>query len=167
MKTVIRISTDYQSTESYDDFVEQVTQLVNELVEVHCEVKNKDFTNIVEKVQKTYVDRDTLTKCISFSATGYCQSEWQGYVLRYNCEDDNIYLKQLIDELKKSFTHMNDYCVHKFEREVINGKNFDAEPHDYTAFSIRDIEFPEKEQVLARYNEIYGEDYDIVIVEVD
>ena len=62
---------------------------------------------------------------------------------------------------------MNDYWVEKFEQTEINGKKFNAEPHDHTSFCIRHIEFPEKEEVLEEYIEIYGKDFDESIIEID
>jgi len=76
-------------------------------------------------------------------------------------------LRLLIDELKKTFTHNNDYIVEKFEREYFNGKKFDSDPHYYTSFCIRHIEFPEEEDILKEYISIYGEDYDEVIIETN
>jgi len=166
-KTVIRITNDYQSTGAYDDFIEQVGQLVNEYVDVHCEVRNTDFTNVVETQQLNQVDRESFKNTTTFSARGYSQSDWQEYTLRYNCEDDNIYLLQLIEELKKSFTHMNDYSVEKFERVEIEGTVYDAEAHDFTGIHIRDIEFPETEEILNTYTDYYGKDYDEVIIDVN
>ena len=77
------------------------------------------------------------------------------------------FFEELIEELKKSFTHMNDYWVAKTEQEEINGKKFNAEPHEYTSFYIRHIEFPDKEDVLKEYVERYGEDFDECIIDID
>jgi len=166
METIIRITNDYQSTGAHDDFIEQVGQLVNQYVDVKCEIANSNFVNVVEKQQLNAVG-DTFKNTVTFPATGYSQSEWQQYTLRYNCEDNDKYLLQLIAELEKTFTHMNDYYVQKFERETINDKDFDAEPHDFTGFYIRDIEFPDKAEILEAYNDIYGDDYDKVLIETD
>lgn len=167
METIIRITTDYQSTGAYDEYVEDVTNLVNESnIKVKCVVRNTDYRNVVEDV-KNYSDPDTFKNSVSFDATGYVQAQWQTFTLYYNCKDDNKYLKALIAELKKCFTHMNDYWVEKFERTTIDGKDFDAHPHDHKGFSMRDIEFPEEDEVLSRYNEIYGKDYDKAIVQIN
>jgi len=166
-KTVIRITPDYQSTGAYDDFIEQVGILVNEYVDVHCELSNTKFINVVAEQQLKQVDSKSFKNTTTFSATGYSQSDWQEYTLRYNCEDDNMYLLQLIEELKKSFTHMNDYSVEKFERVEIEGTVYDAEPHDVTSIYIRDIEFPEDKEIVKAYTDCYGKDYDEVIVDVN
>jgi hypothetical protein len=167
MKTVIRISNDYLSNDAYNNHVEEIDTLVNEHINCHCEVANKTFHNLVEEQKRYATTKDEFKNKTIVDAIGYSQGDWQQYTIYHNLEEDSKELCWLIDELKKSFTHMNDYVVEKFEREEINGKNFDAEPHDYTSFSIRDIEFPEKNDILERYNYIYGIDYDEVILDIN
>ncbi len=167
MKTIIKITNDYNSQLSYDERNEDINCIVNDGLDCFCEVRNNEFTNIVEE-QKNYfsVKEDYKNKTI-VEAKGYSQGEWQTYILYHNVEEDDNDLQWLIEELKKSFTHMNDYWVEKFEQTEINGKKFNAEPHDYTSFCIRHIEFPEKEDVLKEYVEIYGEDFDECIIEIN
>lgn len=166
MKTIIRITKDNFSTLSYDMWKEDINYLVNE-IDLICKVKNDRFNNIVED-EKNYLGEisDYKNKSI-VDAIGYSQSEWQTYILYHNLKEDDNLLNQLIEQLKKSFTHFNDYFVEKFEQEEINGKKFNSEPFDYTSFCINHIEFPEKNDVLKEYNEIYGIDYDKVIIEED
>jgi len=161
MKTIIRITNDYQSTQSYDDYKEEINQITSE-IDVSCHLSNSNYINLVGEQSNAEFKNQT-----SFSATGYSQSDWQRYNLKYNCEENDPNLMQLITLLKRSFTHQHDYLAQKFEREEINGKNFDAEPHDFTGISIRDIEFPEKDDVQKAYNECYGKDYDELIIEID
>ena len=166
MKTIIEINKDYQSNLSYDIFKEEINYLVNE-IDVFCEVKNDKYTNIVEE-EKNYLGykEDYKNKTI-VNAIGYSQGEWQEYILYHNLDENNDILKTLIEELKKSFTHFNDYIVEKYEQEEINGKKFNSDTFDYTSFYIRHIEFPKKEDILKEYLEIYGKDYDEVIINLD
>lgn len=167
MKTVIRISTNYSGEQSYQDRDDSIYNIVNEGIEVHCEIANNRMINIVEEIKNYSTNRDDFKNKTTVSAIGYVQSEWQDYELYHNEEDGSNDLELLIEELKKTFTHHNNYFVEKFEREEINGKNFDSEPHDYTFFHIRHIEFPDKEDVLKEYIDIYGKDYDEVIIEIN
>jgi len=166
MKTVIRISNDYQSSGAQDEWCEDINYFANE-IQVHCSTSNDDFRNEV-KAQQTYTpSMADLPKVKHISATGYTQSEWQDYTLRYACEDDNKNLVNLIELLERTFTHKNDYYVEKFERVEIDGKKFDSDPHDYTGLSITHIEFPEEEDVLAAYIDQYGKDFDEYEITID
>ena len=162
MNTIIRISEDYMCSISHDQFIDEIDYLVNEEIEVFCEVKNDRLINVIEEQKRYLSGKESFkNKCV-VTATGYSQSDWQEYVIYHNEDEYSLSLQRLKDELKKTFTHMNDYAVEKFERTVINGKKFDAEPHDFTHFSIRHIEFPDKDDVLKEYLDIYGKDFDEV-----
>lgn len=167
MKTVIRISQNYMSDLSYELFKEELYYLVNETdLEILCKIKNDKFINPVEQAKNYSTDGVEFKYKTTIEAKGYSQSDWQKYLIFHNVEKDNENLIRLVDELKKSFTHMNDYWVEKFERIEIDGKIFDAEPHDYTSLCIRDIEFPDEDDVLKTYLDIYGKDYDEVIINI-
>ena len=165
MKTIIRITNDYNGTLSYDNFKEYINYLVHEM-DIFCEVKNNKFNNIVEDEKNYAGNKDDYSKQTIVNATGYSQNEWETYVLYHNLEEDDRNLISLVKQLKRSFTHFNDYQVEKFERTTIDGKDFDSEPHDYTCLCIDFIEFPEKKDIIKEYNEIYGVDYDEYIVEI-
>lgn len=168
MKTIIKISNDFSGDTAYQEFCDEIYYLVNDAdIEVECEVKNNNFINTVEE-KKNYSTAGTKFKYkTEVEAKGYSQGDWQTYILYHNVEKDNETLQRLVEELKKSFTHMNDYYVEKFERIEIDGKVFDAEPHDMTWFAIRGVEFPDNDDVLAAYIEIYGKDYDEVIININ
>ena len=166
MKTVIKITNDYNNTLSHDYFKEEINYLVNE-IDVFCEIRNNSFINNVEEVKRYSSSKEDYKNKTIFSATGYSQSEWQDFTLYHNLKDDNKDLISLINELSRSFTHNNDYIVEKFEQEEINGKVFNSEIEDYTSFCIRHIEFPEEGEVLNGYLAIYGKDFDISIVKID
>jgi hypothetical protein len=166
MKTVIRISNDYQSSISHNQWREDINYFSNE-IQVHCSISNIDYTNTVRENQTYTPSKADLPKVKIIEAKGYCQGEWQEYKLRYACEDDNKNLVALIELLERTFTHKNDYWVEKFERAEIDGKNFDADPHDFEHFYIDHIEFPEKEDVLKAYIEIWGKDFDEFEINID
>ena len=159
MRTVIRISNHYQSIGAHDEWCEDINYFANE-IQVHCSTSNSDYINQVSEHQTYTPSKADLPKVKRIEAHGYCQSEWQEYKLRYACEDDDKNLVALIRLLERTFTHKNDYYVEKFERDEIDGKNFDADPHDFTGVSITHIEFPDKEDVLAAYIDQYGKDFD-------
>ena len=171
MKTIIKITEDNFSELSKINKKEDINYLVNEL-NVFCELKNNDYTNVVEEEKRYLSDKEDYKNSIPISAKGYCQSEWQEYILYYNEKELNtpqlrMYFSSLVEHLERTFTHFNDYFVEKFEQTEIKGKKFNAEPHDNTTFCISHTEFPDKDDILKEYNEIYGEDYDEVLIEVN
>lgn len=167
MKTIIRITNDYNAQLSWESRNEDINYLVNEEIDCFCEVRNDRLINIVEQEKNYFSAKEDYKNKTVIEATGYSQGDWQTYILYHNLDDDNKHIIELVDLLEKSFTHMNDYSVEKFEQTEINGKVFNSESYDYTSFLIRHIEFPEKEDVLKCYNEIYGKDYDECIIEID
>lgn len=165
--TVIRINNDYMSTLAYDDRNEDIAYLVNEELKVHCTASNKKFSNPVEQFQKADRSGENFKHVRTIVARGYSQGDWQEYTLRFNCNEDNQYLKQLVTHLERTFTHQNNYMVDKFERVEIGGKTFDADPHDFEHFYIDHIEFPEEEDVLKAYIDNWGEDFDEFEINID
>jgi len=167
MKTIIKITNDYNAQLSWESRNEDINYIVNEEVKCFCEVRNDRLINIVEQEKNYFSAKEEYKNRTVIEATGYSQGDWQTYVLYHNLDDDNKHIIDLVDLLEKSFTHLNDYWVEKFEQTEIDGKKFNAEPHDHTSFCIRHIEFPDKEDVLKGYIEIYGEDFDEYIIEID
>lgn len=161
MRTIVRITNDYNSTLSFDMWKEDLTNLVDE-IDILCEVSNRDYRNPI----KSTGSEDDYKNSLSINAHGYSKSDWQEYVIHYNELSDEV-ISQLTELLEKSFTHKNDYWVEKFEQTEINGKVFNADPHDYTSFCINHIEFPDGSDIKNEYNNIYGVDYDDMIIEVD
>ena len=171
MKTIIKITKDIYTDNSYQMWKEDINYLVNEL-DVLCEVKNNNFNNVVEDEKNYQSDTKDYKNIIIVYAKGYSQSDWQEYVLHYNeasldTPQQRTYFSSLVEQLEKSFTHFNDYSVEKYEQTEIDGKIFNSEGHDYTTFSVNYIEFPEDQDVLDEYNSIYGIDYDQAIVALD
>jgi len=167
MKTVVRITNDYNSTGAYQEWKDEIEYFVNDVFRLEVCVSNKNYINTCEELKKYSFNRETTKKTTTVIARGYSQSEWQEYTIHHNEDDNCAEFKSFIEALKRTFTHKNDYCVEKFERAEIDGKTFDAEPHDHTSFSITHIEFPDKEDVKREYVDIYGEDFDEIEINID
>ena len=171
MKTLLKITKDNYSESSYGYFKEDINYLVNNL-HVYCSVKNNSFNNIVEDEKNYQTFKNDFDNKIEITAKGYCQSDWQVYVLSYNeyyldTPEKRMEFSYLVKQLERSFTHFNDYFCEKFEYTEINGRKFiNPEAYDTTFFIISHTEFPEIEDIKKEYNEIYGIDYDeIEIIE--
>lgn len=168
MKTVVRITNDYQSDNAYQSWREDIKDLLNETdLMVSCSIANTRMRNTVEELKDYQTFEGDFEKTTTVQATGYVQAEWQTYTIKHNEEDDDANLAELVSLLKKTFTHKNDYSVEIFERAEIDGKNFDADPHEHQSFSITHIEFPDKDDVKKAYVEIYGEDFDEIEVNIN
>ena len=171
MKTLLKISKDNFSNLSYDMFIEDVNYLVNEL-NVHCEVKNKHYINIIEDNKRYQSSIEDYDSHVVIEAQGYSQSHWQTYILYYNENELNTpmqksYFESLIKQLERSFTHFNEYYCEKFEYIESNGKQYiENESFDSTCFCIDNIEFPSEEDVKQEYIGIYGIDYDTIEINI-
>lgn len=166
MKKIVKIEQDYVSPLSIELRNEDVEYLVNEEISIFCEIANNKFVNFVEKLQHEKTSKEDFKNSVTVEAKGYSQGVWQRYTIYHNLEDDNKYLNQLADVLKKSFTHQNDYDVATYESIERDGKTYLSIPQHEGMFCITDIEFPEKEDVIKAYNEQFGGDYDEIIVKL-
>ena len=160
-KIGIKISQDCYGETSYNNYIEDINYLVNEL-DVFCDIANDNFENIVEN-EKMYESKpsDYLSKT-EIEARGYSQSEWQVYTI-YHSEP----IDDLIKQLQRSFTHFNDYIVEKYEYIEKDGEIFEKEPHDYTSFAIDYVEFPNENDIMEEYLSLYGEDYDKIHIQLN
>jgi len=172
MKTLLTIERDNFTDHSYNIFIEDIDHLVNEL-NVYCEVKNKNYINIVE-LQKRYTSNiDDYKNSIVIEATGYSQGDWQTYILHYNLNEletptQKTYLESLVNKLKRSFTHFNDYHCEKYEYIEIDGKRYVAtESFESIGFAIDNIEFPNEEDVKQEYISMYGIDFDTIEININ
>lgn len=172
MKTLLRISKDNFSNLSYDMFTEDVNFLVNEL-NVHCEVRNKRDANIVNDMKNYQSSIEDYNNHVVIEARGYSQSDWQTYILYYNDNELNTpmyksYFESLVKQLKRSFTHFNDYFCEKFEYIESNGKRYiENESFDFTGFCIDNIEFPSEEDIKEEYIAMYGIDFDTIEININ
>ena len=169
MKTIIKINNDYYSYLAYQSKVDDINYIVNE-INVLCETTNNKYINLIEQEKRYSSEKEDYKNKIIIEAIGYCQSEWQTYTLYYNEKElktpmHKMYFSDLIQHLERSFTHNNDYSVEKYEQTKIDGKIFNAEPHDYTSFSIVHTEFPDDNDIIKEYKSIYGKDYDTYIID--
>jgi hypothetical protein len=171
MKTIIKITEDNYSDIAFIQWKEDINYLVNE-VDVFCQIANNKYNNRVEKEKRYSSTEEDYKNTITIIAKGYSQSEWQEYTLHYNENElitpqQRTYFSDLIKQLERTFTHKHSYSVEKFEQTEIEGKTFNAEPHDYDSFCISHTEFPDKVDIEEEYNARYGIDYDIMIIDVD
>ena len=171
MKTLVTIEKENYSDISYNMFIEDINYLVNEL-NVYCEVRNKNYTNIVEQEKRYTSNIDDYKNSIVIEAKGYSQNDWQTYILRYNLNEletpiQKTYLQSLVNQLKRSFTNFNDYYCQKYKYIEIDGKRYVAtESFDSIGFTIDNIEFPNEEDVKQEYISMYGIDFDTIKINI-
>ena len=159
METILKIKQDFNGDLSYQYFTDEINYLVNE-IDVYCEIKNNEFINIVEKEKNYNSSKEQYKNKTIVEASGYSQGDWQTYVLYHNLDQTNIDLIYLCDELKKTFTHFNDYTAEIIKRTEIDGILYESESIDNFWFCIRCVEFPDQNDILEAYNDIYGINYD-------
>ncbi len=161
MKTGIIITNNYNSNYSYEQYREDINYFANK-IDLFCEIKNNNFSNIVEDEKKYISNKKDYNKITTIKATGYSQMDWQTYIIYHNDNIDGF--KEL---LKRSFTHFNDYIAEKYEYIKKNGEIFKSNPYDYSSFSINYIEFPTEEDVKKEYLNLYGKDYNKITINID
>ena len=166
METILKITQEYNSNLSYQYFTDEINYLVNN-IDIFCEVKNDNFINIVEQEKNYNSSKEQYKNKTILEASGYSQSEWQTYVLYHNLEETNKDLICLCNELKKSFTHFNDYSAEIIKRTEIDGIIYESKNIDSFSFCIRYIEFPDKKDILGAYNNEFGINYDNYEIDIN
>ncbi len=156
MKTLVKIEATYDG-HSHEMKLEDIQEAISG-IDLYCETSNKRFIDIVNK---KVGEKDDYYYQEVIQAKGYSQGEWQTYNI-YHSEDDIDRLRTL---LERTFTHENDYIASLYHYTEINDVRFVAEDcFDRTMFSVDDIEFPEKEDIIKRYEEIEGKNYDELLI---
>ena len=118
MKNIARISKDYHSQLSNDIWNEDLNEYIQSL-DVYIRPRNNNFSYDALKNQtRSIFDFYYTNKCIVVEAKGYVQSEWESFSVYYKCRDKEV--NPLIEHLKKTFTHRNDYLIENVE-ELITG----------------------------------------------
>lgn len=164
-KKIVKIFRDYNSDICYDMFCDEVKMILEESKgKLFCEVSNNKFENIVQKYNPNK-NKDGLNNKTKVTANGYSQEEWQEYTIYYSDDFSLKDLEQLCNELKKSFTHFNDFTCHDYEEIEVDGNKFRSEILDVGSLQIRHIEFPDRSEVIECYNYIYGREYDEIEVD--
>jgi hypothetical protein len=153
MKKILNVKNDYDSGNSFEFYKEDLLNLFNEL-DVYVENTNTDFYSVF----KNKNNKDSYKNKITVECKGYSQSDWDRYVIYYNAINDNI--KLLAKELKKLFTHKNDYVIK--EIEMLNSGHSKIIEHHY--FSIMNVEFPEKEDIENAIQDQLNLNYDELII---
>jgi len=169
MKTILKISNEYGFNNAYNLKIEDINYLANE-INVFCEIKNHNYTNIIEQEKRYHSKKEGYKNKIIINAKGYSQSDWQQYVLYYNekelnTQQDRNYFSNLIQHLERTFTHQNNYIAKKYKQTKIDGKIFNSSHFYHTCFYIDYIEFPNDKDIIKEYIRLHGEDFNEFIVE--
>jgi hypothetical protein len=77
MKTLVKITIDNIGVNSYDNWLDNVTDLAKTL-NVQCKITNDRFNN---PIALNDCDNPQFDKVAVVRAVGYCQSDWQTYTL--------------------------------------------------------------------------------------
>ena len=163
-KTInLSISTCNDSQNAWDNYIDDINYVVNEL-NIHCEISNNRLVNIIEQ-QQTYIsDINDYKNNTVIESKGYSQSDWQTYNLHYNdfeSKEQEALFDYLIKLLKRSFTHFNNYYFELIESIIVEGKEYEnKEPIENGVFIIDWIESPNNDDILAAFNNEYGLNYD-------
>ena len=166
METILKIKQDYNGDLSYQYFTDEINYLVNN-IDIYCEIENNKFINIVEREKNYNSSKEQYKNKTIVEAFGYSQGDWQTYVLYHNLEETNKDLIYLCNELKKSFTHFNDYDAQIIKRTEIDGILYESETVESFCFCIREIEFPDQNDILEAYNDIYDINYDSYEIDIN
>tara|TARA_R110000787_G_scaffold243530_1_gene349545 strand:- start:159 stop:686 length:528 start_codon:yes stop_codon:yes gene_type:complete len=163
-KTItLNISNDYDSSNAWYSYIEQINYIANEL-DFHCEIRNNRLINIIAQEQRYSTDIDQYENKIIVETIGYSQGDWQTYELYYNdfeSKEQKALFDDLIALLKRSFTHFNNYYFELIESVIVESKEYEnKEPIENGVFIIDWIEFPDNDDILAAFNESYGLNYD-------
>jgi len=153
MKTIIKVKPDYDSSlawELYKEFLQTISEDQN----IHVTNKNSDFLNVLP----TDGYKEDYKNQITIECNGYVQSEWDTYTIWYNKLTDDI--KLLAEELKKVFTHKNEYYLQEIE-ELESGH---SKVIDTYGLVISNVEFPDKEDIEKEIKEQYDLKYDELII---
>lgn len=170
MKNLLRIERDNYNDIAQMDFTDEINYLVNEL-NIYCEQTNNNYINIVEQEKRYSSSKEEYDSIIEVSSIGYSQGDYINYIIHYNKEDlkDKKVLSvfnQLNKVLSNTFTHYNNqYTCSLYEYTVINNKTFiNEEPIDTNCIVLTHIEFPEDNDIIEEYNNIFGLNYNEIEV---
>lgn len=144
-RIILEVQNDYDSNWAWEMYIDNLKCIAEEL-DIRVENENRRNTNILESINsykkgveyKNYID----VRCI-----GYSQSEWDNYKIYFDDLNDDI--KYIAEELKRIYTHKNDYYVKQIE-ELDSGHQ---KTLDSFSFSILDVEFPENKDIKYRIDE--------------
>ena len=146
MKNIAKITRDYDSQLSDDMWNEDLNEYIQSL-DVFIEKCNRQFSfDAIRNQRRGFEEFDNSNngnaQCIVIDAKGYSQSEWENFTLYYKCSDKEV--NPLVEHLKKTFTHRNDYLVENVE-ELITGH---TKVIDRCVVNVNDPEFPELQDIV-------------------
>ena len=78
MKTILKISKDYGFNDAYNLKIEDINYLANE-INVFCEIKNHNYTNIIEQEKKNICNNNITNKYLKYK-TKYMSLKNKNYM---------------------------------------------------------------------------------------
>lgn len=151
-KTILKVEQSYDNSLVWEFYKEDVKN-ISEGLDIHVEHSNTTFENVIPT--KGYTD--DYKNQMTINCIGYVQSEWDRYTIYYNVLNDDI--KSLAKELKKVFTHKNQYSIEEIE-ELDSGH---SKTITHYTITIMHIEFPEEEDIEKEIKEQHDLEYDQVL----
>jgi len=144
-KMKLEVSLDYDSDNAWDLYKDCILDMIIGL-DVRIDNSNSKNINIFEGVSnykkgveyKNYID----VRCV-----GYSQSDWDEYKIYFdysNTSEEFKSIEGVAKELKKIYTHKNDYIVKQIE--VLDSGHEKLLNTFY--FPIMDIEFPNESDII-------------------
>jgi len=158
-KIKLVVKNDYDSDCSWMLYVEDLHYLLEGL-DVRVENSNTRNTNIVEKVN-SYKKGVEYKNYIDVSCKGYSQSDWDDYKIYFdysNGEEEFDRVMDIASELKKLYTHKNDYFVQQIE--VLDSGH--EKTLESLSFSIMNIEFPDESDIIYYIDDDLDIEYDTI-----
>ena len=159
-KTILEVYNDYDSNFAYEDYKENINGLASELDIIIFNKNDEKFDNIISDRQKTKYctnHKDSYKNSITIDCVGYSQSDWDTYTIYYN--DMTNDLKYLCKELKRLFTHKNDYLIKEIEL-LDSGHSKVINTH---SIMINYIEFPTNKDIAETIKHYGIGDFDEII----
>ena len=153
MKTILKVKPNYDSSLAWDMYKESL-RTISEDQDIHVVNQNRNFLNVLP----TDGNVEDYENQIEIVCRGYVQGEWDTYTIYYHELTDSI--KLIAEELKKLFTHQNDYCIQEIEK-LDSGHSKVIDTH---GLIISDVEFPEKEDIKNAIQDQLNLDYDELII---
>ena len=150
-KTKLVVKNDYESNFSWELYKDNLHDLLYGL-DVRVENENDRMSNVLSRVN-SHIKASEYKHYLSVDCKGYSQSEWDEYKIYFDYDkgfvEEISRIEDTLEELKKLYTHKNDYVVQKIE-ELDSGHTKKLESFH---FSILDIEFPSNSDIKYRIDE--------------
>jgi len=144
-KTKLVVWNDYDSDCSWELYKDNLHDLLDGL-DVRVENKNDRNVNVLEKVN-SHIKASEYKHYLNVYCQGYSQGDWDEYKIYFDYDEgfveERSRIEDVIEELRKLYTHKNDYRVEQIEvldsghKKTLN--NF--------FFPILNVEFPNNSDI--------------------